>query len=500
MREWLSGGAPPCQGGGRGFDSRLALYNFKKGNIAFFARFFLLQRRKASGRIMQYTNVCSSAIICADTKNRSEENKGYFKMENRTYMCIDLKTFYASVECVARGLDPLTTKLVVADPERSEKTICLAITPAMKALGIKNRCRIFEIPKGIDYIVATPRMKLYIDYSAKIYSIYLKYIAKEDIHVYSIDEVFMDVTDYLTMYQVNAKELAGQIMADIMSATKITATAGIGTNLYLAKIALDITAKHVKDNIGYLDEELYQKQLWNHRPLTDFWRVGAGTVKRLSSLGILTMGDIATADEDMLYRMFGIDAELLIDHAWGRETTTMADIKAYKSKSSSISSGQVLPRDYSFEECKLVVQEMVDALCLEMTDKGVVTGSITLMIGYSNSLNLKPVSGTTSMTSSTNSFRIIMPYVVQVYERIVDKKNPIRRLSLSCNGIHEEAYEQYDLFTDYAQEERDKKIQKATLEIKKKFGNNAIIRGMDLQEAGTTRERNRQIGGHKSGE
>lgn len=420
-------------------------------------------------------------------------------MENRTYLCIDLKSFYASVECVELGLDPLTTNLVVADPERGDKTICLAISPSMKALGIKNRCRVFEIPKGIKYIMASPRMKLYLDYSANIYSIYLKYISKEDIHVYSVDEAFMDVTDYLSMYQTSAKELAVQIMTDIKETLLITATAGIGTNLYLAKIALDITAKHVKDNIGYLDEPLYQKMLWNHKPLTDFWRVGSGTTKRLASMGIMTMGDVAATDEEMLYRMFGIDAELLIDHAWGRESTTMADIKAYRPKSSSISSGQVLFRDYSFEECKLVVQEMLDALCLDMTDKNVVTESLTLMIGYSNELGIKPVNGTASMTVSTNSYRTIVPHILKLYERIVDKKNLIRRLSLTCNNIHDEAYEQYDLFTDYAQLERDKKMQKVALEIKKKYGNNALIRGMDLQEAGTARERNRQIGGHKSG-
>ncbi len=415
-------------------------------------------------------------------------------------MCIDLKTFYASVECVERGLDPLTTNLVVADPERSEKTICLAISPTMKALGIKNRCRVFEIPKSVKYIMAQPRMKLYIDYAANIYSIYLKYISKEDIHVYSIDEVFMDVTHYLSLYQIDVKELAVRIMTDIKKELGITATAGIGTNLYLAKIALDIMAKHAKDNIGYLDEVIYQKILWNHRPLTDFWRIGAGVAKRLSSIGIMTMKGITEADEDMIYQMFGIDAELLIDHAWGRESTTMADIKAYKPKNSSISSGQVLPRDYSFEECKLVVQEMLDALCLDMTDKGLVTQSLTLMIGYSNELGLKPINGTTSMTVCTNSYRVIVPYVLKVYERIVDKKNKIRRLSLTCNNVHDESCEQYDIFTDYAEIERYKKIQKATLQIKKRFGNNALIRGMDLQDAGTTIERNRQIGGHKSGE
>ncbi len=421
-------------------------------------------------------------------------------MEKRMYMCIDLKSFYASVECVERGLDPMTTNLVVADPERSEKTICLAISPSMKALAIKNRWRVFEIPKNVKYIMAPPRMKMYIDYSAEIYAVYLKYIAKEDIHVYSIDEAFLDVTHYLSLYQLTAKELAVQIMSDIKKNTGITATAGIGTNLYLAKVALDITAKHVKDNIGYLDEELYQKTLWNHRPLTDFWRVGAGTVKRLNSIGIMTMGDITMADEEIMFRMFGVDAELLIDHAWGRESTTMEDIKAYKSKNNSISSGQVLSRDYSFEECKLIVKEMTDAICLDMADKGMVTQSLSLMIGYSNGLQMKPATGTVSMTVTTNSYRVIIPYVLDLYERIVQKDKPVRRLSVTCNGIVNEAYEQYDLFTDYAEIERDRKLQKAALEIKQKFGKNALVRGMDLQEAGTTIERNQQIGGHKSGE
>lgn len=421
-------------------------------------------------------------------------------MEERMYVCIDLKSFYASVECVERGLDPMTTNLAVADPERSDKTICLAISPSMKALGIKNRCRVFQIPKSVKYIMAPPRMKLYIDYSADIYEVYLKYIAKEDIHVYSIDEAFLDVTHYLSLYQLTAKELAVQIMADIKESTGITATAGIGTNLYLAKVALDITAKHVKDNIGYLDEELYRKTLWKHRPLTDFWRVGAGTVKRLNSMGLMTMGDVAHADVDMMFRMFGVDAELLIDHAWGRESTTMEDIKAYKPKSNSLSSGQVLARDYSFEECKLIVKEMTDALCLDMADKGMVTQSLTLMIGYSNEVEMKPATGTASMMVTTNSYRVIIPYVLELYERIVQKDKPIRRLSVTCNGVVNEVYEQYDLFTDYAAIERDRKLQKATLEIKRRFGKNALVRGMDLQEAGTTIERNQQIGGHKSGE
>lgn len=262
--------------------------------------------------------------------------------QERTYICIDLKSFYASVECRERGLDPLTANLVVADPERTEKTICLAVSPAMRAKGVPGRCRVFQIPPDIEYIMAPPRMQLYIDYSADIYAIYLQYISKEDIHVYSIDEAFMDVTDYLPMYRMSAKELSVKIMGDVYAATGITATCGIGTNLYLAKIALDITAKHVEDHIGVLDEASYQKTLWSHKPLTDFWRIGTGIAKRLESAGIYTMEGIAKADEAMLYRMFGIDAELLIDHAWGRETTTIADIKAYRPKENSISSSQVL--------------------------------------------------------------------------------------------------------------------------------------------------------------
>lgn len=418
---------------------------------------------------------------------------------NRTYICIDLKSFYASVECRERGLDPMTTKLVVADPERSEKTICLAVSPAMKALGVPGRCRVFELPKGMEYIMAPPRMQLYIDYSAEIYAIYLKYIAKEDIHVYSIDEVFMDVTDYLTMYQMTAKELGVVIMEDIRRSTGITATCGIGTNLYLAKIALDITAKHVEDHIGILDEETYRQTLWDHKPITDFWRVGSGIAKRLEGSGIRTMKDIAQADEEFLYRMFGVDAELLIDHAWGRETTTMEDIKAYKPKTNSIGSGQVLCHDYSFEEGKLVVKEMADLLCLELVEKGLVTDSITLHVGYSNRLETKPAHGTETMTVTTSSARQIIEYTEKLYDRIVDRNKSVRRMTLTYNRVVDEAYQQYDLFTDPAEIEREHRMQKAMLDIKEKFGKNAILKGMNLEKGATTIERNQQIGGHKSG-
>lgn len=420
--------------------------------------------------------------------------------ENRIYVCIDLKSFFASVECVERGLDPMTTNLAVADPERSEKTICLAISPSMKALGIKNRCRVFQIPPDVKYIKAEPRMKLYIDYSARIYAIYLKYIAKEDIQVYSIDEAFMDVTDYLDMYQLTAKELGIKIMKDILDSTGITATCGIGTNLYLAKIALDITAKHVKDNIGILDEETYRKSLWNHRPLNDFWRVGAGTVRRLATVGISTMGEIAQADEQILYKMFGIDAELLIDHAWGREPVTIADIKAYKAKSNSLSNGQILPRDYAYDEGVIVVKEMADLLCLELVDRGLITQSISLMVAYSNECEKLPSKGSVNLGDATSAPSVILPAVEKLYMKITDKRCSVRKLNISFNNVVDETYRQYDMFSDIELQEREYKIQKSMLEIKKKFGKNAILRGMDLQKSATTMERNRQIGGHKSGE
>lgn len=414
----------------------------------------------------------------------------------KTYIVIDLKSFYASVECVERGLDPLNARLVVADPERSEKTICLAITPAMKALGIKNRCRVFQIPKGIDYIMATPRMQLYIDYSAKIYGVYLKYVSKDDIHVYSIDEAFLDITDYLLMYGLDAKELSIKIMQDIYDSTGITATCGIGTNLYLAKIALDITAKHVPDHIGILDEESYRKTLWNHRPITDFWRVGPGIAASLAKYGMYTMKDVANCDESLLYRIFGIDAELLYDHAWGRETTTMADIKKYKPDSNSMSSGQILPRGYSWEEAGLIVKEMVDNMCLDLVDKGLVTSSMSLYIGYESSERFGNggTAGTDYLTSSSN---VLIPCAMELYERIVNRDEQVRRISISFNEVVDEAYMQYNIFADPVAMDRERNVAKAMLSIKKKYGKNAILKGMNLEESSTARERNEQIGGHK---
>lgn len=419
--------------------------------------------------------------------------------KERVYICIDLKSFFASVECVERGLDPMTTNLVVADPDRSERTICLAITPAMKKLGIKNRCRVFQIPDSVNYLMATPRMQYYIDYSARIYGVYLKYIAKEDIHVYSIDEVFMDVTNYLHLYQLTPKELAVKIMKDVYDTTGITATCGIGTNMYLAKIALDITAKHVADNIGILDEELYQKHLWNHRPITDFWRVGPGTAKRLEKYGIYTMGDVAKTDEDFLYKLFGIDAELLIDHAWGRETTTIADIKKYKSSTHSLSSGQVLMRDYGYDEGRLIVKEMADLLCLELVDKELITDSITMNIGYSARYEVDGSRGSIGLDFPTSSAKVIMTYIERLYNEIADENLSIRRFNISFNNVVHEAYHQYDIFTDPEKLKKEHDLQKAMIDIKNKFGKNAILKGMNLSKEGTTMERNRQIGGHRSG-
>lgn len=418
---------------------------------------------------------------------------------NKIYLCIDLKSFYASVECVERGWDPLTARLVVADPERSEKTICLAVSPALKQMGVPNRCRVFQIPKEIPYKMAPPRMQLYIDYAAEIYGVYLKYIAKEDIQVYSIDEAFLDVTDYLHLYQMTAVELGRKIMQDILDTTKIPAACGVGTNLYLAKVALDILAKHETDRIAYLDEARYWEKLWKHKPLTDFWRVGRGTVERLSNMGICTMEEIAHARESLLYKSFGIDAELLIDHAWGREPVTIADIKAYRPKNTSLSSGQVLPRDYSYEEGILVVKEMADLLCLDLVDQGLVTSHISLVIGYSNQKCFEPAKGSTTLRSATSSNRWLLSYVEQLYRRIVRPGAYIRRITLTYTGVMTEDYQQFDLFSDPEETEKDVKAQRAVISIKQRYGRNAILKGMNLEESATTIERNGQIGGHKSG-
>ncbi|MBQ9990745.1 MAG: DNA repair protein [Lachnospiraceae bacterium] len=417
----------------------------------------------------------------------------------RHYLCIDLKSFYASVECVERGLDPMTTRLVVADPDRTDKTICLAVTPALKKLGVSNRCRIFEIPKHISYIMAPPRMQKYIDYAADIYDIYLNYIAPEDIHVYSIDEVFMDVTDYLPLYGTNARSLGIRLVQDIYEHLGIPAACGIGTNLYLAKVALDITAKRSPDFIGNLTEESYCSTLWKHRPLTDFWRVGKGTASRLASYGILTMGDIAHTSENLLYRLFGVDAELLIDHSWGREPVTMADIKAYHPRTNCLTSGQVLMRDYTFEEGKLIVKEMMDLLCLDLVEKKLVTHSITLHVGYARQFGRDSAHGSTSLDMETNADMLLIPAALTLYERIVHPLFPIHRVVITCNNVVPESGQQYSLFLDTYLLEKNRRLQQAVLSIKARYGKDAVLKGMNLLEGATTRERNHQIGGHKSG-
>lgn len=415
--------------------------------------------------------------------------------QNRIYFCIDMKSFFASVECAERGLNPFETNLVVADETRGNGTICLAISPAMKALGVKNRCRLYEIPKGIKYITAMPHMKKYIKYNGDIYDIYLDYIDPQDIHVYSIDEAFLDVTDYLRIYHKSPRQFAKQLINEIAERTHIPSTVGIGTNLYLAKIALDIDAKKRPDHIGWLNEDLYQEKLWHHKPLTDFWQIGRGIELRLQKLGIHDMAGVAKADESRLYKEFGINAELLIDHAWGRETCTIADIKAHHSKTKSISSSQILFSDYSYEKAKIVLKEMVLDACHKMMRQKVITNSITIYVGYSKDV-IAPTGGTAKLLSTTNLPSEIMKDVVAVFEKTTVTNVPIRRLGLSCNNIVSEGCEGYNLFTNFEKIERERSLEHAVLELKDKFGKNCMLRAIDLEEGATAIERNKLVGGH----
>lgn len=505
---------------------------------------------------------------------------------NRTYIAIDLKSYYASVECMERGLDPLTTNLVVADESRTNKTICLAVSPSMKAMGIKGRPRLFEVVQkvkeinherkiglrskeftgssydavelkansslAVDYIVALPRMGYYVKQSAYIYDIYMQFVSPEDIHVYSIDEVFMDVTPYLKTTGMTAREFAMKIIKQILKKTGITATVGIGTNLYLAKVAMDIGAKHIQPDengvrIAELDEMSYRRLLWEHRPLTDFWRVGKGYAKKLEEHGLFTMGDIARCsigksnelyNEELLYKLFGINAELLIDHAWGYEPCTMEQVKAYKPETNSVCSGQVLHCPYDYEKAKLIVKEMTDQMVLDLVDKGLVTDQLVLTIGYDienlSNPNLKyqykgevtidrygrkvpkHAHGTANLEKKTSSTRLITNAVMDLYDRIVDEHLLVRRITITANKLvdeksvkQEDEYQQLDLFTDYeaqrkkqAEEEekleRERRMQEAMLSIKKKFGKNAVLKGMNLEEGATAKDRNEQIGGHKA--
>lgn len=504
---------------------------------------------------------------------------------DKCYIAIDLKSFYASVECVERGLDPLTTNLVVADSSRTEKTICLAVTPALKSFGIPGRARLFEVVQkveevnirrlrsapghefsgassniaelkadpslSLDYIVAPPRMAHYMDFSTKIYQIYLKHVAPEDIHVYSIDEVFIDATPYLGLSGLSPRDFAMMLIQDVLEATGITATAGIGSNLYLCKVAMDIVAKRMPPDkngvrIAQLDEMSYRRELWDHRPLTDFWRVGRGYAKKLEAHGMYTMGDVArcslgTPDqfhsEKLLYKLFGVNAELLIDHAWGWESCTIADIKAYRPESNSISSGQVLQCPYTFEKAKLVVREMTDLLVLDLVDKGLVTDQMVLTVGYdienlSDEAILKNYKGevitdfygrkvpkhahgSINLRRPSSSTKLITQAVMELYDRIMDPNLLVRRMYVVANrviderSVPEDGPEQLDFFTDYEAEElrreeekagleREKRRQQAVLSIRKKHGKNAILKGMNFEEGATARDRNRQIGGHKA--
>lgn len=492
---------------------------------------------------------------------------------NKIYVSIDLKSFYASVECRERNLDPNTTNLVVADESRTSKTICLAVSPSLKKYGIPGRVRLYEIiqkvnqinferrrkiggnkfigksydetelrkdPKlELDYIIAEPRMSFYMKYSTKIYNIYLKYFSEEDIYVYSVDEIFCDITNYLKMYKTNARELVTKVIQDVYETTGITATAGIGTNLYLCKVAMDIVAKHVKPDkngvrIAGLDEMTYRKYLWTHTPITDFWRVGKGYQKRLEKNGIYTMGDVAKTsikNEELLYKLFGVNAELLIDHSWGYEPCTIKDIKEYKPESNSLSSGQVLHCPYNAEKTKLIVKEMTELLALELVEKKLVTDQLVLTIGYdvenlkNNEIKKiykgeitedrygrkvpKHAHGTINLEEKTASTKKLMEAVEKLYDKIINEKLLTRRINLTANKVVKEdekqdQFEQMDLFTNYNEikqkeikDEKEKNLQYVMIDIKKKYGKNAILKGMNLVEGGTTIERNGQVGGHK---
>lgn len=415
--------------------------------------------------------------------------------KQRTYLCIDMKSFFASVECAERGLSPFETNLVVADESRGKGAITLAITPKMKALGVRNRCRLFEIPQNIKYIVALPRMSLYIKYCADIFEIYLDYFSEEDIHQYSIDEAFIDVTDYLSVYNLTPKQLAKKIIDEIAIRTHIPATCGIGTNLFLAKIALDITAKHCKDHIGELTEESFKETLWEHTPITDFWNIAKGTANRLARYGIHTMKGIANAPEDLLYRNFGKNAKILIDHANGRESCTIAEIKSYKSKSKSISNSQILFSDYDYDKAHVVIQEMTLTGCQRLIREHLIASHIGIFVGYSKDV-IPQSGGTIKMANSTNLYSIIREYVDRLYEETISKDYPIRRLGICFSGLADESAEGYDLFTDVEALEKERKLENTVLNIKDRFGKNALLRGLDLKEGATQKERNKLIGGH----
>lgn len=423
-------------------------------------------------------------------------------MSEKCYACIDLKSFYASVECVERGLDPFTTNLVVADPTRGGGAICLAISPAMKALGIRNRCRIFEIPPGTKYIIAVPRMKLYMKYSADIYAIYLRYVSSEDIHVYSVDECFIDFTPYLKTYKKNPVGMAEMMTGAVRRDTGICATAGIGTNMFLAKVALDITAKHSPNHIGILDEEEYRRTIWHHTPITDIWNVGRGIARRLEHMGAIDMYDVAHLDEKRLYKEFGVNAKYLIDHAHGREPCTMKDIHNYTGQNHSLSNSQILFEDYDFDNALIVLKEMVDGLVLEMVEQGLAASSVGLFVGYSD--EALPCTGAShKLERPTDSLNRLMPLFERIYIQTTSRTQPIRRLGISLGGVEDINAAQQVLLDDDGEidpekEERERRVQEAVLKIKSRYGKNAIIKGMSLQEHATAIARNGLVGGHNA--
>lgn len=414
------------------------------------------------------------------------------------FFCIDMKTFYASVECAERGVNPFETNLVVADLTRGKNALCLAISPRMKAQGVKNRCRLLEIPKHIRYEVAPPRMQLYIEYTADIYGLYLQYFDAADIHVYSIDEAFIDVTGYLATYGMQPRELARFIMNEIADKLHIPSTVGIGTNLYLAKIALDITAKHAKDHIGFLDETTYRETLWEHEPITDFWQIAGGTASRLERYGITTMRGVAMCPEELLYRNFGINAELLIDHAWGRESCRISDIKNYRPKSRSVSFSQILPRDYAYEEARTVMLEMAYNGCRELMKRKVITKKVWVGIGYTRERHESTAASVKLLCATALASKLKLA-VEEAFEKAALRDIPIRRLAISFSDVCDEGCEGYDLFTDWERVEREKACENAVLQITERFGKNAVLRGIHYKEGATQRERNEMIGGHRAG-
>lgn len=412
------------------------------------------------------------------------------------YCCIDLKSFFASVECVERGLDPFRASLVVADPDRGNGSICLAVSPRLKALGVKNRCRVFEIPKNIEYITAPPRMKLYMKYSADIYGIYLNYISKDDIHVYSIDECFINLTPYLKLYNRDGKNMAEMLRQAVYEKTGITATCGVGTNMFLAKIALDITAKKTPDGIGVLDEKIFKKTLWYHRPITDIWNIGPGIAKRLEKYGVYDLHGVTQIDPAVLYKEFGINAEFLIDHANGIEPCTIEEIHAYKSKTKSISNGQILFEDYKYSDALTVMKEMADNLVLELADKGLTCGNVSLWVGYSK--DVRPSTGATrKLSDRTNSFRKIAGKLTEIFMETTDKEQPIRRINIGLGDVSYERSSSLDLFGEQENDEKEEKVYKAVAGIKKEFGKNAIVKAISYKEKATGIARNGMVGGHK---